>query len=50
MVWISNVQGSKDLYVGMFNIGEAAHYVSIDFALPGLKGKLRCVIFGRRLR
>lgn len=40
MVWVSNVQGSKDLYVGLFNIGEAAQDVAIDFASLGLKGKV----------
>ena len=40
MVWASNVQGSKDLYVGLFNIGDSAHDVAIDFASLGLKGKL----------
>lgn len=40
MVWISNVQGSKDIYVGLFNIEDTAHDVSIDFAELGLKGKI----------
>ena len=38
MVWVSTVNGSKDLYVGLFNIGENAHDVAIDFAALGLKG------------
>lgn len=40
MVWVSNVAGSKDLYVGLFNIADAAQEVSVDFASLGLKGKL----------
>ncbi|MDQ3845895.1 MAG: glycoside hydrolase family 27 protein [Bacteroidota bacterium] len=40
MVWVSNVSGSKDLYVGLFNIGEDAHDVSVDFAPLGLRGKV----------
>ena len=40
MVWISNEQGTKDLYVALFNIGEDAHEVSIDFSSIGLKGKV----------
>lgn len=38
MVWVSNVSGSKDLYVGLFNIGEAPGEVNIDFAALGIKG------------
>ena len=40
MVWISNVNGSKDLYVGLFNIGENIHNVSVDFTALDLKGKV----------
>lgn len=40
MVWVSTVNGSKDLYVGLFNIGENAHDVAIDFKALGLKGKV----------
>ncbi|MBD0367584.1 MAG: glycoside hydrolase family 27 protein [Flavisolibacter sp.] len=40
MVWVSNVSGSKDLYVSLFNIGEDAHEVSVDFAPLGLRGKV----------
>lgn len=40
MVWVSNVAGSRDLYVAMFNIGEQAHDVTVDFATLGLKGKI----------
>lgn len=39
MVWISNVQGSKDIYVALFNISDTAHDVAIDFASLGYKGK-----------
>jgi len=41
MVWISNVQGSKDMYVGLFNISDTAHNVAIDVASLGLKGKIK---------
>ncbi len=40
MVWVSNVSGSKDLYVGLFNIANTSHNVTIDFASLGLKGKV----------
>jgi alpha-galactosidase len=40
MVWVSNVQGSKDVYVALFNISDTAHNVAIDFALLGYKGKV----------
>lgn len=40
MVWVSTVNGSKDLYVGLFNIGENTHDVAIDFKVLGLKGKV----------
>jgi alpha-galactosidase len=41
MVWVSQVSGSKDWYVGLFNTGELARNVSIDFAALGVKGKIR---------
>lgn len=40
MVWVSNVQGSKDKYVGLFNITDSAHDVAVDFSMLGLKGKV----------
>jgi alpha-galactosidase len=40
MVWISNVSSSKDFYVALFNIGENAHEVKVDFTLLGLKEKV----------
>jgi alpha-galactosidase len=40
MVWVSAVSGSKDLYVGLFNIADKPHDVSVDFAMLGLKGKI----------
>jgi alpha-galactosidase len=40
MVWVSNVAGSKDLYVAMFNIGDEAHDVVVDFASLKIKGKV----------
>lgn len=41
MVWYSHVQGSKDLYVALFNISDDHKPVSIDFASLGLKGKVK---------
>jgi len=40
MVWYSRIPGSRDIYVGLFNIGENNRDVSIDFAALGLKGKI----------
>ena len=40
MVWVSQVSGSKNWYVGLFNIADTAHDVSIDFVSLGLKGKI----------
>ena len=40
MVWVSQVQGSNDLYVGLFNIADSAHAVAIDLSSLGLKGKV----------
>jgi alpha-galactosidase len=40
MVWVSHVQGSNDLYVGLFNIADSAHAVTIDFSSLDLKGKV----------
>ena len=39
-VWYSHVQGSKDLYVALFNLSENAGDVAVDFASLGLKGKI----------
>lgn len=41
MVWYSHVQGSKDLYVALFNIGDSNQKVEVDFAALGLKGKVK---------
>ncbi|TFF37112.1 glycoside hydrolase family 27 protein [Mucilaginibacter psychrotolerans] len=41
MVWYSHVQGSKDLYVALFNISDANKSVAVDFAALGLKGKVK---------
>jgi alpha-galactosidase len=41
MVWYSHVQNSTDLYVALFNIGDNARSVTIDFASLGLKGKVK---------
>lgn len=40
MVWASNVQGSKDVYIGLFNISDTAHAVQVNFAAIGLNGKV----------
>ncbi|MEO8406380.1 MAG: glycoside hydrolase family 27 protein [Chitinophagaceae bacterium] len=40
MIWISQVSGSKDFYVGLFNISDTAHAVAVDFSLLGFKGKI----------
>jgi hypothetical protein len=40
MVWISQVTGSKDIYVAMFNISDNAHAVTVDAEQLGLKGKI----------
>lgn len=41
MVWVSQVSGSKDLYVALFNTGNDAHDVAVDFASLKIKGKTR---------
>ncbi|MEO8413369.1 MAG: glycoside hydrolase family 27 protein [Ginsengibacter sp.] len=41
MVWASRVSGSKDWYVGLFNIADDVHDVSVDFSSLGLKGKIK---------
>jgi len=40
MVWVSNIQGSKDVYAALFNISDTAHNVAVDFASLGYKGKI----------
>ncbi len=40
MVWVSNVQNSKDIYVGMFNIGNEKHLINVDFSKLGIRGKV----------
>ncbi|WP_208394807.1 glycoside hydrolase family 27 protein [Mucilaginibacter gilvus] len=41
MVWYSHVQGSKDLYVALFNIGDANKSMTVDLAAIGFKGKVK---------
>lgn len=41
MVWVSEVQGSKDIYVGMFNIADSAHDVLLDFNAIGITGNAK---------
>jgi hypothetical protein len=40
MVWISSVRGSKDIYIGLFNIANNAHNIDVDFSKLGIKGKV----------
>jgi alpha-galactosidase len=40
MVWFSHVQGSKAIYLAMFNLGEEASDIPVDFADVGLKGNV----------
>jgi hypothetical protein len=40
MVWYSHVQNSTDLYVGLFNISDTLHDITVDFSQLGLKGKV----------
>lgn len=41
MVWVSNVSGSKDLFVGLFNIGEKVQEVAINFAALQIMGNVK---------
>lgn len=41
MVWYSHVQGSKDIYLAMFNLNENTSDISVDFSSLGLKGRIR---------
>jgi len=40
MVWYSHIPGSKNIYVGLFNLSEDSKNIAIDFASLGLKGKI----------
>jgi len=40
MVWYSHAQGSKDIYVAMFNLNENTGDVTVPFVALGLKGKV----------
>jgi hypothetical protein len=40
MAWYSHVQGSQDIYVALFNIGDNPKSVAVDFTSIGLKGKV----------
>lgn len=40
MVWYSHIPGTKDIYVGLFNIGDIDQPVAVDLAALGLKGKI----------
>ncbi|MES2279012.1 MAG: glycoside hydrolase family 27 protein [Bacteroidota bacterium] len=41
MVWYSHVQGSKDIYVALFNLNETPSDINITFADLGLKGNIK---------
>jgi len=41
MIWYSRIPGSRDIYVGLFNIGDIDQQVAVDLAALGLKGKIR---------
>lgn len=40
MIWTSHIAGSRDLYVGLFNISDDAHDVSVDLSSLGLSGSI----------
>ena len=40
MVWVSQVAGSADRYVGLFNISDSAREISVGFSSLELKGKI----------
>jgi hypothetical protein len=48
MVWVSHMPNSSSMYVGMFNISDNAHNVSVDFASLGLKGTVAVRVYGIR--
>jgi len=39
-IWYSHVQGSRDIYLAMFNLSDAAADISISFDALGLHGKI----------
>ncbi len=41
MAWVSEVPGSKDRYVALFNLGNTARDASIVFSTLGLNGKIK---------
>jgi len=41
MIWYSHVQGSKDLYVAMFNLGEDADNITLPFTELKLNGSVK---------
>ena len=40
MIWFSQAANGKDVYVGLFNIGNNSNNIVVNFAPLGLKGKL----------
>jgi hypothetical protein len=40
LVWYSHVQGSKDVYVALFNLSDSTSDVAVSFASLGLKGRV----------
>lgn len=41
LIWYSHVQESNDLYVALFNLGEATADINIPFEALGLKGNVK---------
>ena len=41
MIWYSHVQGSKDLYVAMFNLNDSPGGIEVSFASLGLTGHVK---------
>lgn len=39
-IWYSHVQGSRDIYVAMFNLSDAAADIGVSFDALGLQGKI----------
>jgi hypothetical protein len=40
MVWYSHIRGSKNIYVGLFNLGDETKSISVDLSALGLSGKV----------
>jgi len=40
IIWASNIPGSHDKYVGLFNISNNSNTISLNFSQLGMKGKV----------